>query len=167
MDNKTRVKAAITHLPVDRVPCAELIINDKLIEELHSTKIVDFEHRLDFIRVLGLDAICVHPLFQPAQAKPTADSAVFRDLDKWVNTGRFIFAVLDGPLGWGTRILGFEQLMSKLGRKHADYLDLSIFVEKLNFALIEKLASQGIDGIILADDIAFTQGVYIRPDVLR
>lgn len=167
MDHRTRVAAAIKGLPVDRTPCAELVIGDELVQAMHGREVVTFDHRLDFVQTMGLDAICLHPCFAlPAKQVPGTRDAVFNDLKKWVDTGLFTFAVLDGPVGWGCRLLGFEDLVVKLFRCHGDFQDIMAAVEHLNMATIERLAGNGINGILLADDIAYTRGPIVRPDVL-
>jgi uroporphyrinogen decarboxylase len=40
-------------------------------------------------------------------------------------------------------------------------------VEKLNISTIKQAADQGINGIILADDVAYTRGLLTNPKILR
>lgn len=168
MDHRTRVAAAIKGLPVDRTPCAELIIGDGLIQAMCGQEFVTFDHRLNFVQTMGLDAVCLHPCFGlTTNQVPCARDAVFNDLEKWTNTNVFTFAVLDGPVGWGTKLLGFEELIVKLFRCHGDFQDIMTAVEQMNMSTIERLAGNGINGILLADDIAYNQGVIVRPDILR
>lgn len=169
MDYKSRVEAAIRHLPVDRVPCAELIINDAVIKSLCGTEDVGFEQRLHFIRSMGLDAVCLHPEcadYGP-NGLPLPNKLIFPDMEKWAGTNYYLFAVLDGPVGWGTRVLGFTELLTELMRRSPDVLQFMAAVENLNAETMNQLAASGINGIIIADDIAFNQGVIVRPSVLR
>ncbi len=168
MDHKMRVELAIRHLPVDQIPCAELVIDDAVVQGLCGEKVIKFEHRLEFVRTMGLDAVCLHPEFclQP-DSIPLAQDAVFADLEQWAKTDCFIFALLDGPIGWGVKLLGFNQLMAKLARRHPDILMLMKDIERLNINIMEKLRHSGVNGVIIADDIAFNQGVIVRPDILR
>lgn len=168
MKQRTRVEQAIKQLPVDQVPCAELVINDELVKTMYPQTAVQFGHRLEFINTMGLDAVCLHPSCEAARGStPGAGNIVFRDLASWVNTDLFTFAVLDGPVGWGTRLLGFEQVMMQMTRRASDFCELVAAIESVNQELIERLAGSGINGILLADDIAFTQGLMVRPTVLR
>ncbi|SDE04704.1 uroporphyrinogen decarboxylase family protein [Sporomusa acidovorans] len=168
MEHRTRVERAIKRLTVDQVPCAELIINDKLVQTMFPETTIGFSHRLEFVNTLGLDATCLHPGCQYSPATvPCAKDVVFYDAAEWVNTDLFTFAVLDGPVGWGTKLLGFEQVMMQMTRHSQAVCELAAAVETMNKELINRLAGSGVNGIILADDIAFTQGLMVRPSVLR
>ena len=168
MNRRTRVEQAIKHLPVDQVPCGELIINDKLMQTMFAREVLGFDERLTFADQLGLDAICLHPVCDNAhQGTPCAGDVVFNHINDWVNSDLFTFAVLDGPVGWAGKILGFEQMLMQLNRSTADFCELVLGIEALNIALIERLAASGINGILLADDIAYNQGVIARPALLR
>lgn len=168
MNKRTRVEHAIKHLPVDQVPCAELIINDKLIQSVVGRETVGFAERLAFVNALGHDAICLHPVCNgDLPSIPAAGDVVFCDIDEWVNTDLFTFAVLDGPVGWAGKILGFEQMLMHMARSSPAFYELVASARALNLALIERLAASGINGILLADDIAYTQGVIARPALLR
>ncbi|MBP2637114.1 MAG: hemE 10 [Firmicutes bacterium] len=168
MNKRTRVEHAIKHLPVDQVPCAELIINDKLIQTVAGRAAVGFAERLAFVDALGLDAICLQPVCNSAlPSVPVAGEVVFDDIHDWVNSDLFTFAVLDGPMGWSGKILGFEQMLMQMARSTPAFCELVAAVETLNIALIERLAASGINGILLADDIAYNQGVIARPALLR
>ncbi|SMC51303.1 uroporphyrinogen decarboxylase family protein [Sporomusa malonica] len=168
MDHITRVESAIKRQPVDRTPCAELVITDDLVQTMFGQEAAQFEHRLEFIETMGLDAVCLHPSYDSRlEGIPCVQDVVFCDLKKWVNTDLFTFAVLDGPVGWGGRLLGFEQLMRKLVRGHDDFLSLMTAVEQMNMSLMNRLAGNGVNGILIADDIAFNQGVIARPAIMR
>lgn len=168
MNKRTRVEQAIKHLPVDQVPCAELIINDKLIQAMVGRESVGFSERLAFVDALGLDAICLHPVCNSGLSSiPVAGDVVFDDIHDWGNSDLFTFAVLDGPMGWSGKLLGFEQMLMQMARSTPVFCELVTAVETLNIALIERLAESGINGILLADDIAYNQGVIARPALLR
>ncbi|QDR82282.1 uroporphyrinogen decarboxylase family protein [Sporomusa termitida] len=169
MNHKTRVAAAIKRQPVDRIPCAELVIADALIQTMFGQTELVFRHRLEFVQTLGLDAVCLHPVVadESSARLPAPQAVVFGELQDWTKSDLFTFAVLDGPMGWGFRLLGFEQLMTRMIRHHEDFLELTAAVEQLNMSLMDRLAASGINGIILADDIAFNQGVIARPSLLR
>jgi len=113
MKHRTRVERAIKRLPVDRVPCAELVITDELIGAMFNQRSIQFGHRLEFISSMGLDAVCLHPSCQLGNGSmPRTQDIVFAELENWVSTDLFTFAVLDGPVGWGGRLLGFEGMIN-------------------------------------------------------
>ncbi|MGL5514902.1 MAG: uroporphyrinogen decarboxylase family protein [Sporomusa sp.] len=168
MKHRTRVERAIKRLPVDRVPCAELVITDELVGTMFNQRNIQFGHRLEFINSMGLDAICLHPSCQLRNGSmPRTQDIVFAELENWVSTDLFTFAVLDGPVGWGNRLLGFEGMIKQLVRRNPDLDNLVTAIEAVNKDTIKRLADSGINGIILADDIAYNQGVIARPALLR
>jgi uroporphyrinogen decarboxylase len=168
MEHRIRVERAIRRLPVDQVPCAELVINDELVQTMFDQAVIQFSHRLEFVTAMGLDAVCLHPRCDLRNGSiPRKQDIVFDDVKNWVTTDLFTFAVLDGPIGWGGRLLGFEQMMKQLVRRNQDFLELVTAIEIINKDMMDQLADSGVNGIILADDIAFNQGVIARPALLR
>ena len=168
MKQRARVEQAIKRLPVDQTPCGELVITDKLVQMMFKQTVLQFEHRLEFVNTMGLDAVCLHPTCtDTSRGIPCAQDIVFSDLPNWVNTDLFTFAVVDGPIGWAGKLLGFEQLMMQLGRRTSEFCEFIAAIETLNKELIKRLADSGINGILLADDIAYNQGVIARPALLR
>lgn len=169
MEHKRRVESAIRHLPVDRTPCAELLIDDAVVKSLCGNVVVEFEHRLEFVQSMGLDAVCLHPNLDWSNRTcfPRSINVQFCDLHKWAKAERFTFAVLDGPFGWGSRMLGFNRFISQLMRGSSEITDLISAVEQLNLEMMRRLADEGIDGFIIADDIAYSNGIIVRPNVLR
>ncbi|HEY3423867.1 MAG TPA: uroporphyrinogen decarboxylase family protein, partial [Negativicutes bacterium] len=168
MKHRQRIEAAIRHLPLDRLPCAEFIITDSVVEKWSNNPSINFEDRWAFNSMMGLDAICLHPSFRLQLGQiPFAEDAVFNDLVKWVKMDYFVFAVLPGPVSWGEKLLGFNQFMSKLARCHPDILYVMNAIEILNKNLMERLVYKGINGVIIADDIAFNERVIVHPEILR
>lgn len=168
MEHRTRVERAIKRLPVDQIPCGELVITDELVQTMFAQTVLQFGHRLEFVNAMGLDAVCLHPSCSYSkQSIPGSKEVIFSDLPDWVKTDLFTFAVIDGPVGWAGKLLGFEQTMMQLGRRTPDFCEFIAAIETLNKELIERLADSGINGILLADDIAYNQGVIARPALLR
>ncbi|CQR70773.1 methylcobalamin:coenzyme M methyltransferase [Sporomusa ovata DSM 2662] len=168
MEHRIRVERAIKRLPVDQMPCGELVITDKLVQTMFTQTVIQFGHRLEFVNAMGFDAVCLHPnCGYSKQSIPGSKNVVFSDLPNWVKTDLFTFAVIDGAIGWAGKLLGFEQLMMQLGRRTPDFCEFIATIETMNKELIERLADSGINGILLADDIAYNQGVIARPALLR
>ena len=169
MTPKERVQAAVRGLPSDRIPCAELVIGDSLVEQVIGGKEDGFAALHHFVQEMGLDAVCLPPAcsLPEAQQRPAAEEWDFPSAAAWSGTERYVLGLLDGPAGWGQKLLGFQGLMKQLMRKPEDFAALSDEVEALNRALMRRLAEAGASGVVLADDIAFQQGVLVHPDVLR
>jgi uroporphyrinogen decarboxylase len=153
----------------DRIPTGELCIDKAVIKQALSCERAGFEETYAFVSGMNMDIFTISPVY-PDQMKrlPRPDECLWPDLEKWTTqTPLFIFALLDGPFEWGLRIFGFHDflIMDKISPSA-----LSGFireVEELNQALILFLTGAGIDGIILADDIAYAKGLLMRPSVLR
>ena len=57
--------------------------------------------------------------------------------------------------------------MSKLARCHPDIIYVMNAIEVLNKNLMQRLVYKGINGVIIADDIALDQSVIVRPEILQ
>lgn len=169
LNSQERVKAAISRQPLDRIPRGELVIDDQLIRRHLNSGSVGFEERAAFIEELGLDLVTLAPAYPGGPEIPGRLEAPLPDLERWaLETPLFTFALLDGAFGWGTRTQGYTEFLMMLSRSSSrSCRDLIEKVEKLNGALIDSLIGRGIDGIIMADDIAYTRGLMVSPDMLR
>ena len=171
MNSRERVIATVRHEKTDRVPRGEILIDDSVVESFLQRRGVAFEQRLDFVTALGLDLICLTPSFSfqsEAAALPEPSQADWRDLDNWVSrTDRFVFVMVDGIFGWGVRLWGFQKFMVTLARQDSSLTDFFRAVEALNRALVRQAKDRGAMGVLLADDIAYQQGLIINPELLR
>ncbi len=153
----------------ERVPKGELCIADSLIQKALNCPEVGFQERRAFVAVMNLDIFTLSPIY-PEQGKrlPASGETVWPALKEWTTeTSLFTFALLDGAFEWGLRTMGFQEFLL-LPRSSPLILKGFIrSVEELNGSLIRLLAESGIDGIILADDIAFSKGLMLQPSVLR
>ena len=171
MNSRERVFAAIRHEKTDRVPRGEIIIDDGVVESFLRCEGATFEKRLDFVTTLGLDLVCLAPSFPHKtadMAMPDASEAGWGELDHWAGrTDRFILAMVDGVFGWGIRLWGFQKFIVALARKDSGLTDLFSAVETLNTALVCQAKDRGAMGVLLADDIAYQQGLMVNPELLR
>ena len=167
--SRERVLSTIKDGKADKVPKGELVINDPLIQAELNCDRVTFEQRQAFITQLGLDIITLSPTYpKVARELPRPEEYLWPDLDKWTkDTSLFSFAILDGAFEWGMRLFGFEEYFILLKKSPDSLLEFIAGVEKLNTLMIEKLVAQGINGIILADDIAYQRGFLINPKTIR
>lgn len=168
---RERVQIAMDHGETDRIPRGEIIIEHTTIKEAH--KLISnavFEDKFAFVDRLGLDLYCIHPdsFPTPSRAIPDPEAIHWPDLDAWIHrTDLFIFSVLDGPFGWGMRSLGFKEFIVLPVRSPDAAADFVKKVERLNLEWIRRLADRGIDGVILADDMAYSRGLLVAPETLR
>lgn len=152
-----------------RIPKGELVIGDSLVRQRLGCQQVGFQERLAFVSELNLDIFTLSPEY-PNQGKrlPQPEECEWPALKEWTTeTPLFIFGLLDGAFEWGLRVFGFQEFLVFYRTSPATLTSFIQAVEELNLALIRWLAENGINGIILGDDIAFTQGLMIKPSVLR
>ena len=163
------IRQTINHLPTDRIPKGELLIEDAVVSQVLGSPTVGFADRLMCCRHLEQDLICLQPEYgSPAQALPAAEMVNWPDLKDWVEKSNlFTFAMLDGPIGWGTKIYGYSEFLILSRRSPLEFAGLIEAVTRLNTALAGKLIDQGIDGILLADDMAFQRGLLFNQKVIR
>lgn len=167
---RERVRLAVEHRETDRIPRGELVIDDDVaIKTLGCPKVgFSFSGRLEFVRYMGLDAYCLSPQYPAGDALPAARECIFPDLRSWVqNTDLFIFGLLDGVFDWGVRLLSFERFITLSIRSPLSFEELAARVEQLNTGLITRLSEAGVNGIIIADDLAYQRGLYTSPAVIR
>ncbi|KLU59664.1 uroporphyrinogen decarboxylase (URO-D) [Peptococcaceae bacterium CEB3] len=163
------VARSIAHGVKERVPKGELGIADSLIAQALNCREVGFRERYAFVQGMNLDVVTIAPVY-PEQGKrlPDRNEIVWPGLREWTKeTPLFTFAILDGAFEWGLRTLGFQDFLLL---PHVSPWQLAGFirrVEEMNSAQIRLLAEGGVNGIILADDIAFANGLMLRPPVLR
>lgn len=162
------VKKAINHESISRVIKGELTLDDNIIGHVLGCTTVGFEERQHFVDWLGLDIVCLAPTYPDSnQGLPKYTDCTITDVENWVGTSLFCFALLDGAFEWGVRIWGFEQFVLMIMSDPQKAKEFINQVEEFNLAYIDYLAGQGIDGIILADDIAGKDRLLLRPSMFR
>lgn len=169
LNSKERVQAAISRRSLDRIPRGELVIDDELVRRRFGGGPVGFEERAAFIGELGLDLVTLAPAYPAGPEIPGKLAEPLPDLERWaLETPLFTFALLDGAFGWGTRTQGYTEFLMMLSRGSSlSCRALIEKVERLNRELITGLIGRGADGIIIADDIAYTRGLMVNPQTLR
>ncbi len=149
----------------DAVPRGEITIDDSVVLDTLECRRVGYEERLRFCSLLGMEIFCLAPLpALPSDRLPPAGELIWPDLGRWVEeSGLFTFAVLDGSFGWGLRIFGFEKFFALTARGDQSLREFNEQVGKLNRDLSARLADAGIHGLILADDVAHSNGLFVGP----
>ena len=169
MTARERVSLAINHIETDRAATGEITIDDEVVEAFLQTGDVTFAERAEFVKRLGIDAVCESPHWASSFSDfPDPADARWNDLTLWPSeTDRFAFAMLDGIFGWGTRVMGFERFLLASARGSQDLGDLTRKVEGLNIDLAQRAVDAGAHGVLIADDIAYNQGTTVSPEALR
>jgi len=167
---RERVRRAVEHKEVDRLPRGELVIDDDVAARtLGCPKDgLSFTGRLDFVRRMELDIYCLSPRYPAGDRLPAARDCVFPDLQNWaLDTDLFIFGLLDGVFDWGFRLMGFERFITLSVRSPLSFAELASGVARLNAGLIARLGEAGADGVLIADDLAYQKGLFISPAALK
>jgi uroporphyrinogen decarboxylase len=99
--------------------------------------------------------------------QPDPEEATFL-LGQWRGeSDLFTFALIDGPFSAVARAWGWEGALLKLAEGGSS---VQRFLADAVVELAERgvaLASQGADGILIGDDIAYRRGTYVDPRALR
>ncbi len=171
MKPKDRIRAAIHHEKTDRVPWGEIVIDDSVVRSFLQCNQVTFSERLEFVKSLGLDLVCMSPTIPPVPgppALPKADQAHWGDLGDWAKTSdRFIFVLLDGAFEQGIRLYGLQKFLVSLMRGTPEIVSFIKAVEACNLELARQALDRGAMAVLLADDIAYERGLMANPGVLR
>lgn len=167
--SRQRVQRTIRHEATDRIPRGELCIADAAISrELNRTS-VGFDEKLLFVNQIGLDIITISPVFPHEEERlPCPVDSKWPDIEKWCErTSLFTFALVNGALETGMKMHGWAEFFKIIKKSPSILLSFIDEVEKLNISLFREVAQKGIDGIILADDVAYAKGLLINPKILR
>lgn len=168
LNSYDRVHRLITRQSVDRTPKGELVIDKDV---LHEAGYLDggFDETLEFVQSMGLDLVTLSPDIPKDPARlPQVSEYHWADLRKWgTQTSLFTFAILDGAFEWGLRFFTPLDFLTMLVQSPDTVKEFVHQIEETNLLLAERLVGEGIDGIILADDIATQNGLYARPAILR
>ncbi|MBN2126489.1 MAG: hypothetical protein JW821_19465 [Deltaproteobacteria bacterium] len=169
LDARERVLRTLAHRDRDRMARGEILVEDPVIQGFLRCGNVGFPERLEFFQRLELDIVCVHPRYRREEGRlPEADGIRWPDLGRWVEeSGLFVFALMDGPFGWGMRVFGWEKFLT-LPLRDPDALRVFLRdVTRLNEELASILVGQGIDGLLIADDVAYQRGLFTSPRIMR
>jgi uroporphyrinogen decarboxylase len=171
MNHKKRVALTIQRQRADRIPRGELCIDDGVVGAFLHVPHVTHRERLEFASRMDLDLICLSSDYGAGTRPdrlPAPDTLCWPDLAHWsVETDLFVFVMMDGGFSWGMKLLGFKDFMTAIMRRLPAIESILQEVDALNTVLMERAAAQGAHGVVIADDIAFTAGTMVAPDVLR
>ena len=166
-NSRELVLQAINHQRTVNIPKGELVLDDGIIQESLQSKIVGFDERYEFVKKMGLDMIVLSPTYPKEYHGQLSIDIESLDIAKWANTDLFSFVILDGAFELGMRVFGVPEFLSMAMSKDDELETFISQVEKTNKQTARILADKGINGIIIADDIAYPDGLFIRPSKFR
>lgn len=167
---RERVLAAIDGSKPDRVPKGELVIDQGLIRGFlgRGSNSVSFADQVDFLRLMGMDLISLHPLVSGRSNLSAVDSLHIPDLDRWIReTDLFTFVVLDGGFGWGIKLLGFEEFLMLSISNPGEFKEFLARVAGFNRELARRFRKAGVDGMVIADDVGYQGGLFLPLETLQ
>lgn len=170
LNSRERVKRLIFTGVTEKILKGELLIEDHVVQKVLDCNYVGFEERKSFADSLGLDLMTVSPRAIDAggQIENRAENYYIPDLQKWATqTKYFIFAILDGAFERGIKLWGLEEFFRMVKASSSALQAWIQTIERVNLNLIQRLAAEGADGIIIADDIAFAGGLIAHPQSLK
>lgn len=161
------IQDTIRHQDVKKVAKGELVLDDTVIASYYNIDEVAFEHRSDFAREMDLDLITHFPAYHKEGPLPTLEINE-KELKKWIpDTDFFHFYVLDGTFETGLAHYGFGDFCAMVMTDDEELEEFVDHMEKINMENLSRLADHGVNGIILADDVAFQGGLIVRPEMFK
>lgn len=165
LNSRDLVYSAINHQITPRVPRGELVLKDIKSTESQNGKSA-FERDYSLIHEMGLDIVSLSPIYD--SGNDFYIDYISLEIEKWTqNTSLFTFVILDGAFEYGLRYFGFDSYMKMIMKDPQGVNKFISKVEVLNIQTAAALADKGVNGIILADDIAFQSGLLIHPKYYR
>ena len=168
MKSVERVKMAIEHREPDRVPRGELGYDPALIhrvlgraglKEPDGRKLTTVSKWLDraeleeFLNRLGIDLVVIS----------SADEAGY-----WAaHSDFFVFGMVGGVFSDPAYARGLERFLLDCAGDPVGTAELARASAHRNLALAERLITGGAQGVIIADDLAFSGGPFLPPPLLR
>jgi uroporphyrinogen decarboxylase len=149
------------------VPKGELVLDNDAIKEHFKVSNVDFDTKNAYALDLGVDIIVLPPVYDFSEAFPNIKIPQ-DEISQWTNmTDFFNFSILDGAFELGIKYYGFEKFLSMILKKSDETKDFIKRVSKMNIEVLSAISDLGIDGTIIADDIAYQGGLIIRPSLFK
>lgn len=177
MNSIQRVKAAISHDPVDKIPKGELVVDAEFIRnymawqevpvplplsEAKETAVpVTRETEIKFYQSTGMDLVCVqNGRDEDVGDRSNADVMRFR---RFTDVGLFVFSLINGAFQTVMCRREFMDFMGDVIRNPAGVAKAMQAVTMQIVRQMEQDLSAGAHGIIIADDIAYNQGPLVPP----
>lgn len=156
-----RVLRAIYHQPVDKLPKGEWALAPKLVYKLlNRTWAEGFQAEMAVRKFLGMDLVVL-------QCNGGMQETL-TSLRRWrKETDFFIFALLEGPFQRSARGQDFMDYLLQLGQGNEKMIKLATQQAHDGVVQAKELLSQGAHGILLADDVAYSDGLYLPIGLMR
>lgn len=167
MTKTERVLAAIKGQAVDKIPMGEFHLEDGLTAGLlqaaaQPTEEIDINAKIKACELLGLDAL----VFMPDNKRAGNEWEMLKRWHK--QSDFFLFALIDGPFqGVYHQYEDFIDFLMDTKRNKEKITEMAQTVCQKSIELGQAALEAGAHGILIADDIAFNQGLYVSPTTMR
>lgn len=164
MTRTERVYNAIARQGVDRVPKGEWHLSPGLIAGiLGSQGSIGWEEEATVREFLGMDLVVLG-----TSAAHQGLESNYDDIRRWrAKTDFFVFALIDGPFQGTAQQMDFVDFLLRLGRGDERIRKLAAEQAERGLAMARQCLRSGAHGVLLADDVAYTRGLFVQPPLLR
>ncbi|MCL5290873.1 MAG: uroporphyrinogen decarboxylase family protein [Bacillota bacterium] len=164
MTKTERVYAAIARRRADRVPKGEWHLSPGLIAGiLGSQGSIGWEEEAAVREFLGMDLVVLGTSAVHHGPEPNYDS-----IRRWrAETDFFVFALIDGPFQGTVQQMDFVDFLLRLGRGDERIRKLAAEQAERGLAMARQCLRNGAHGVLLADDVAYTRGLFVQPLLMR
>lgn len=160
MTGAERVYRALARQPLDRVPKGEWQLAPGLVANLlGKSGPVTWEDEVEARKLLGMDLV---GLAAGVSEKDTNSFKRWRE-----DTDFFVFALVDGPFQRAARKMDFMDFLCRVATREQKIIELVRNEARWGMEEALRAVEAGAHGVILADDIAYTRGLYINPKLVR
>ncbi len=170
MNGRQRIQAAINRQPTDRIPRGELLIDAGFIQDYFrcfkgSGGASHEDHLIEIYHALDLDLVCLS--FGDLITDQEQEKKIVPYARQLGQEGFFIFCLIDGAFESAMHETGFMAFNKNIIRKPEETAKMIKTFSGNVIKQIEACATAGVDGIILGEDIAYKQGLYISPEIIN
>jgi uroporphyrinogen decarboxylase len=154
---------AINHEKPDRVPRGEFYVEEAFLNRFlpQYAKASYGEKMRLLIEELRLDLLTI-------RVDDQKEEEGLREIERWVSqTDYFVIALVDGLFWTPKDDLSFEEFLVRVCRGDDGIRHMIQTKKRKVKQLVQRCLSQGADGCMIGDDLAFNGGPFLSPRELR
>lgn len=154
---------AVSHEKTDRVPRGEFYVEDAFLNRfLPQYAKASYGEKLR----LFLEELCLDLVTIPVDDQETKGG--LREIGKWASqTDYFVMALVDGLFWRPKDDLPFEEFLVRIFKRDPGIREVIRMKKERVKKLVKQCLSQGADGCMIGDDLAFNGGPFLPPKELR
>lgn len=160
---RERVYTAINHEKPDRIPRGEFYVEEAFLNRFlpRYAKASYVEKLRLLIEELRIDLVTI-------RVDDQDEEEGLREIEKWASeTNYFVMALVDGLFWRPKDELPFEEFLVRIFTGDPGIRQMIRMKKKKVKKLVMRCLSQGADGCMIGDDLAFNGGPFLPPKELR